>query len=217
MRNKLARFAENARRRNVVDPGKPIFSEIKGKWHEFFNNSNPIVLELGCGHGEYTVGLASLFADQNFVGVDVKGARIWKGSREAEELNLANVAFLRIRMLDLEERFTENEASSIWITFPDPRPKEKDEKRRLTSPRFMDMYSHLLRPNSCLHLKTDNLELYQYTLETLQQREDIHSLKYTDDLYQSKLYEKPQQIVTTYEKKFASRGVPIKYLRFQFN
>ncbi|MGD1892615.1 MAG: tRNA (guanosine(46)-N7)-methyltransferase TrmB [Cyclobacteriaceae bacterium] len=217
MRNKLARFAENARRRNVVEPGKPIFSEIKGKWHEFFNNSNPIVLELGCGHGEYTVGLASLFADQNFVGVDVKGARIWKGSREAEELNLANVAFLRIRMLDLEERFTENEASSIWITFPDPRPKEKDEKRRLTSPRFIDMYRHLLRPNSCIHLKTDNLEQYQYTLETLQQREDIHSLKYTDDLYQSKLYEKPQQIVTTYEKKFASRGVPIKYLRFQFN
>ncbi len=216
MRSKLARFAENSQRRNVVEPGKPIFSTIRGKWSEFFKNPNPIVLELGCGHGEYTVGLASLFPNQNFVGVDVKGARIWKGSRQAEELELPNAAFLRIRMLDLEERFEENEVSGIWITFPDPRPKEKDEKRRLTSPRFMDMYRRLLKPGSWLHLKTDNLGLYEYTLESLKERNDIQSLVCTANLYQSAFYKMPQQIVTTYEKKFSSRSVPIKYLRFQF-
>jgi tRNA (guanine-N7-)-methyltransferase len=199
-----------------VEPGKPIFSTIRGKWSEFFKNPNPIVLELGCGHGEYTVGLASLFPNQNFVGVDVKGARIWKGSRQAEELELPNAAFLRIRMLDLEERFEENEVSGIWITFPDPRPKEKDEKRRLTSPRFMDMYRRLLKPGSWLHLKTDNLGLYEYTLESLKERNDIQSLVCTANLYQSAFYKMPQQIVTTYEKKFSSRSVPIKYLRFQF-
>jgi len=216
MRSKLARFAENAQRRNVVEPGKPIFTTIKGKWNEFFDNPNPIVLELGCGHGEYTVGLAALFPHQNFVGVDVKGARIWKGSREAEELELVNAAFLRIRMLDLAEKFEENEVAGIWITFPDPRPKDKDEKRRITSPRFMDMYRQLLSPGSWVHLKTDNQGLYEYTLAMLKERNDIHSLEYTADLYRSEMYETPQQIVTTYEKKFASRGVPIKYLRFQF-
>lgn len=217
MRSKLARFAENKQRLNVIEPGKPIFTQIKGQWSSFFGNSNPITLELGCGHGEYTVGLAKLNADQNFIGVDVKGARIWKGSKEAEESGIANVAFLRIRMLDLENFFEKYEVSEIWITFPDPRPKEKDEKRRLTSPRFLDIYRMITKPNSVVHLKTDNQDLYDYTLEKLGERDDIKGLDYTTDLYQSTLYGEPQRIVTTFEQKFSSQGIPIKYLRFQFS
>ena len=146
MRNKLERFAENAERRNVVEPGKPVFLSIKGHWGEFFENDYPMTLELGCGHGEYTVGLAAMYPQRNFIGVDVKGARIWKGSSQAEEQGLSNVAFLRIRILDLEESVAEAETSEIWITFPDPRPKDRDEKRRLTAPRFLDMYKRVLQP-----------------------------------------------------------------------
>ncbi|MEQ9438578.1 MAG: tRNA (guanosine(46)-N7)-methyltransferase TrmB [Cyclobacteriaceae bacterium] len=216
MRNKLDRFAENKERRNVVEPGKPIFETIRGQWHAFFQNEYPITLELGCGHGEYTVGLASLYPAHNVIGVDVKGARIWKGSRQAEEENLPNAAFLRIRILDLEDSVAPQEATEIWVTFPDPRPKDRDEKRRLTSPRFLDMYKRVLKPGGWVHLKTDNLGLFDYTLAQLELRNDIRSLEHTHDLYQSELYGLEQQIVTTFEKKFRNKGVPIKYLRFQF-
>ena len=216
MRSKLARFAENTQRKNVIEPGKPVFNQIKGHWHSHFANNHPIVLELGCGHGEYTVGLASLHPDQNFIGVDVKGARIWRGSRDAEALNLTNAAFLRIRILNLEESFERHEVSGIWITFPDPHPKDKDEKRRLTSPRFVEIYRSILQPEHWVHLKTDNLGLYEYTLEVLNSRSDITDLVYSDNLYQSSLYGQEQQIETTYERKFARRGEKIKYIRFRF-
>lgn len=215
MRSKLSRFAENTQRKNVVEPGKPIFAKIQGNWHSYFENDYPIVLELGCGHGEYTVGLAALHPKINFVGVDVKGARIWKGSRDAEALQLSNAAFLRIRILQLEDSFAEQEAAGIWITFPDPHPKESEEKRRLTSPRFLEMYKQVLQPDSWIHLKTDNLALYEYTLEVLRNREDVQNLTYTDNLYISDLYGIEQQIQTTYERKFALRGINIKYVRFQ--
>nr|WKN36401.1 tRNA (guanosine(46)-N7)-methyltransferase TrmB [Tunicatimonas sp. TK19036] len=216
MRNKLERFAENAERRNVVEPGKPVFLSIKGHWGEFFENDYPMTLELGCGHGEYTVGLAAMYPQRNFIGVDVKGARIWKGSSQAEEQGLSNVAFLRIRILDLEESVAEAETSEIWITFPDPRPKDRDEKRRLTAPRFLDMYKRVLQPGGRVHLKTDNAGLFEYTLEQVKLRSDISDLDFTDDLYQSDLYESEQQILTTFEKKFKARGQSIKYLRFRF-
>ncbi|WKN43651.1 tRNA (guanosine(46)-N7)-methyltransferase TrmB [Tunicatimonas pelagia] len=216
MRSKLARFAENAQRKNVVEPGKPIFTSIRGNWHSYFENDHPIILELGCGHGEYTVGLATLHHQKNFIGVDVKGARIWKGSRDAEVLQLTNAAFLRIRILQLTESFAEQEVAGIWITFPDPHPKEKEEKRRLTSPRFLEMYKQVMQPGSWVHLKTDNLALYEYSREVLKEREDVHNVICTDDLYHSDLYGLEQQIETTYERKFARRGIPIKYLRFQF-
>ncbi len=216
MRSKLARFAENAQRKNVVEPGKPIFATIRGNWSSYFENDHPIVLELGCGHGEYTVGLATLHPHNNFVGVDVKGARIWKGSRDAEALQLSNAAFLRIRILQLQDSFAKHEVAGIWITFPDPHPKESEEKRRLTSPRFLEIYKEVLQPGSWIHLKTDNLALYEYTLEVLRASMDIHNVAYTDNLYRSDLYGLEQQIETTYEQKFARRGINIKYVRFQF-
>ena len=216
MRSKLARFAENTERNNLIEPGKPIFATIQGDWSNYFGNDHPIILELGWGHGEYTTGLAALYPNKNFVGVDVKGARIWKGSRDAEVNQLTNAAFLRIRILQLENSFANQEASGIWITFPDPRPKAKDEKRRLTSPRFLDMYRKILKPDSWVHLKTDNQALFEYTLEVLEERTDISDLVFTDNLYNSGLYEPEQQIETTFEQKFAQRGIPIKYLRFRF-
>lgn len=176
----------------------------------------PLPSELGCGHGEYTVGLADMYPERNFIGVDVKGARIWKGSSQAVEQNLTNVAFMRIRILDLEERISEREVSEIWITFPDPRPKDRDEKRRLTSPRFLDMYQRILKAGGWIHLKTDNLGLFDFTIEQLKLRDNISNLEFTHDLYQSDLYQAEQQIVTTFERKFQAKGVPIKYLRFQF-
>lgn len=217
MRNKLDRFRENTERRNVVEPGKPTFETIKGQWHSFFDNRQPITFELGCGKGAYTLGLARLYPDQNFVGVDVKGARIWVGSSQAEEEKLDNVAFLRIRMLDITQYVGPHEAASLWITFPDPRPRDRDAKRRLTSGRFLDLYRQIVVPGGWVHLKTDNEELLNFTLDTLRTREDIRDLVHTDDLYSSGLYETEQQIATDYERRFRDEGKRITYLRFRFN
>lgn len=216
MRNKLTRFQENAQRENVIEPGKPIFDTIKGNWHQHFGNDHPIVLELGCGKGEYTVGLASIFSDRNFIGVDVKGARIWKGSKIADEEGLANVAFLRIRILEIEGFVAENEASEIWITFPDPRPRDRDEKRRLTSSRFLDIYRHIINPGGWIHFKTDDTPLFDFTLELLHSRNDITSLTYTRDFHNSDMPERQYNIITGYEKRFVEQGVKIKYLKFCF-
>lgn len=216
MRSKLTRFQENAQRENVIEPGKPIFETIKGTWHQYFNNQNPIVLELGCGRGEYTVGLARIFPEKNYVGVDVKGARIWKGSKIANEEGLLNVAFLRIRILEIEHYVAENEVNEIWITFPDPRPRDRDEKRRLTSSRFLDIYKRITQPESWIHFKTDNTPLFDFTLELLQSRNDIGSLRFTHDFYTSNLPERHYNIITGYEKRFVEQGVQIKYLKFRF-
>lgn len=216
MRNKLARFQENAQRENVIEPGKPVFDTIKGNWHQHFGNDHPVVLELGCGKGEYTVGLASIFPERNFIGIDVKGARIWKGSKIAEEEGLSNVAFLRIRILEIEQYVAENEASEIWITFPDPRPRDRDEKRRLTSTRFLDIYKRITKPGGWIHFKTDNTPLFDFTLELLQNRDDITALAYTRDFHTSDMPERQYNIITGYEKRFVEQGVKIKYLKFRF-
>lgn len=216
MRSKLRRFRENAERKNVIEPGKPVFERICGKWHEHFQNDQPLVLELGCGKGAYTVGLARLFPEKNFVGVDVKGARIWAGSKMAEEEGLHNVAFLRIRILEIEKYVGELEASEIWITFPDPRPRDRDTKRRLTSSRHLDIYKRITKPGSWVHLKTDNTPLFDFTLEVLQNREDISSLTFTRDFHASDFPEKQFGIVTGYEHRFLEEGIHIKYLKFQF-
>ncbi|MBO9700661.1 MAG: tRNA (guanosine(46)-N7)-methyltransferase TrmB [Sporocytophaga sp.] len=217
-KNKLKRFAVNAQRRNVVEPGKEIFEKIKGNWNNFFDNENEIILELGCGRGEYTTGLASLFPQKNYIGVDIKGARIWKGSCVAEENNLTNAAFLRIRMYELENFFSEGEADEIWITFPDPRPVDKHEKHRLTYPRYIDSYLKILKPGGILHLKTDNLQLHEYTLAVMENYKDrIKSIIHTEDLYNSPMLSDHYGIQTTYERRFLMENALINYLKVEFN
>ncbi len=217
MKRKLERFKEIEGQPNVIEPSKEIYHYVKGKWSEdFFKNSNPITLELACGRGEYTVGLAKLFPDNNYIGVDIKGERIWKGSFRAKEDNLSNVAFLRTMILLIENFFEDGEVNEIWITFPDPRPRKRDIKRRLTSPRFLAIYKRLLNPGGYVRLKTDNTGLYEYSLEELQARKDIADLKFTDDVYNSVLRPECFDIRTRYEDEFASKGEKIKYLRFQF-
>lgn len=217
-RQKLARFAINAQRENVIEPGKEIFACIKGKWREYFKNDHPIVLEVGCGRGEYTTGLAAIFPEKNFVGIDIKGARIWKGSTVAVENNLKNAAFLRTKIQNISDFFDQGEVNEIWITFPDPRPKDKDERRRLTNPRFLAIYKHLMVPEGIIHFKTDNEGLFDYTLhEVLNVQVPVKDLVYTKDLYQSDLLQEHYGIQTTYERKFLGTGNRINYMRFRFS
>lgn len=214
MRKKLQRFYDNAQSRNVIEPDKPIYKAIKGKWRSLqFKNQHPIVVELACGKGTYTVQLAALFPDKNLIGVDIKGARIWVGSRYATANKLENVAFLRTNIEQVDQFFEENEVDELWITFPDPRPRKRDEKRRLTSPLFLNLYRSILRPGGIVHLKTDNAMLFAYTIEALH-AQNIKQLVYTEDLYQSNLLENHYGIQTPYEKRFLEQGKKIKYLCF---
>ena len=217
MKRKQERFRIIEERYNVIEPSKPIYQGIKGKWaQDHFQNEQPITVELACGRGEYSVGLGGLFPHRNFVGVDVKGERIWKGSTLALEKGLQNVAFLRTQILLIENFFGPNEIDEIWMTFPDPRPRKRDIKRRLTSPRFLEMYKRLLQPQGYFRLKTDNTILFEYTLEELQSRTDITDLVFTRDLYSSDLRPECFDIRTRYEEEFAAKGEKIKYLRFRF-
>ncbi|MFT2007714.1 tRNA (guanosine(46)-N7)-methyltransferase TrmB [Pontibacter sp. 13R65] len=215
-RSKLKKFSEIAERENVLEEGNELYGHLGGKWDEIhFENTNPIVVEIGCGRGEYTLGMARLFPDKNFIGVDIKGARLWKGSTIAIEEGLENVSFLRTYVEQISDQFAAGEVSEVWITFPDPRPKDRDIKRRLTSPRFLALYKHILKPDGIVHLKTDNLGLFEYTLEVLQEA-PIKNLISTTDLYQSELQEHTMGIYTKYEKQYLQEGVPIKYLQFKF-
>ena len=216
-RKKLIRFQENTEKQNLLEPGKPLYETIKGNWNkEYFHNANPIVLELACGRGEYTTGLASQIPAKNFVGVDVKGDRLWKGAVIAETQGLKQVAFLRTQIEQLDNFFVPGEASEIWITFPDPRPKDRDDKRRLTHPRFLEMYRRILSPGGLVHLKTDDKDLFEYSLQTVKEigATDLH---YTDDLYHSNLFTFHYGIKTRYEQKYITQGMPINYLQFKLN
>jgi tRNA (guanine-N7-)-methyltransferase len=215
----LKRFAENAERADIVEPGKSTYEQLRGCWHaDFFENQQGITLEVGCGKGEYTVGLASRYPERNFLGLDIKGDRIWRGSTRAEALGLTNVGFIRTRALDLPKHFAPGELSEIWITFPDPRPRDRDIKRRLTAPRYLDLYQQLLKPGGLVHLKTDNEGLFDYSLETLQQRPGVTLLAFTKDLYATpELLPHAEDIETNFESKYRAQGVPIKYLQFQLS
>lgn len=213
-RSKLEKFQVIAERRNVIEAGKEIFDTIQGNWFGFFGNNHELVVEIGCGKGEYTIGMANLFPNKNFVGVDIKGSRIWKGSTLAEENGLTNVAFLRNFVEKLDTSFSPNEISEIWITFPDPRPRKGEAKKRLTSPRFLDLYESLVKPGGTIHFKTDDQDLFAYTLEVLQSRQ-ASDLIYTFDLYESDLQHHTLNIQTTYEKRFLAEGIKIKYLQFK--
>ncbi len=217
MKSKLKRFEIIAGRDNVLERGKDIYTKIKGNWCSlYFKNDRPITIELACGRGEYSVGLASRFPDRNYVGVDMKGDRLWKGSSLAIEQSLSNVAFLRTQIVDIESFFDSGEVDEIWLTFPDPRPKKRDVKRRLTSPRFIDSFRNVIRPGGYFRFKTDNTPLFDYTLEQLSMRNDIDDLRYTHDLYESDLRGECFDIKTKYETIFTAKGERIKYLRFVF-
>ncbi len=201
----------------MIEPGKELFSKIRGHWNTlYFINNNPITVELACGRGEYSVALAKLFPNRNHLGVDIKGDRIWKGSTLAVEQKLANIGFLRTDILNMDVFFDPHELDEIWLTFPDPRPKKRDVKRRLTNGRFLELYKKVLRPGGYLRLKTDNTGLFEYTLEELSQRDDIEDMVSTHDVYQSPLRTECFDIKTRYEEMFASQGEKIKYLRFRF-
>ncbi|GAB3786719.1 tRNA (guanosine(46)-N7)-methyltransferase TrmB [Spirosoma horti] len=212
-RRKTHRFLQNAESANVIEVGKPLYKTIRGNWRtDYFNNTNPIVLELACGKGEYTVGLAQAFPEVNFIGVDIKGDRIARGSRAAQTLGLRNVAFLRTDINFLTEFFRAGEVNEIWITFPDPQPRPKQEKHRLTHPRFLSTYQRLLVAGGTLHLKTDSPELFAYSLDQVKQAR-VADLQYTTDLYNSPLNDIHLGIKTKYEQLFFDKGFTINYLQ----
>jgi tRNA (guanine-N7-)-methyltransferase len=213
-KDKLKRFAEIATFSNVLEmeAGLP----YQGQWAtNFFKNSNAVVLELACGKGEYTVNLAQLFPDKNFIGIDYKGNRIWRGAKTAVEENIPNVGFLRIQIENLTNYFAEGEIDEIWITFPDPQPQLSREKKRLTSPRFLEMYKQLLKPGGFVNLKTDNDALHAYTAEKIEERNLILHVK-TEDLYHSPYATEVLNIKTYYEKKYLKDNKNINYLQFSF-
>ena len=185
---------------------------FKGRWNEkFFSNQHPIILELGCGKGEYTVGLAKINPEKNFIGIDLKGARLWRGCQSVNDDHLTNVAFIRSMVDHIEYYFSPEEVSEIWITFPDPQPGK--ERKRLTSVRFLDKYQRILKPGGIIHLKTDDFEFYRYTLRVA--LEQGHKILYsTDDLYHSEISADTMSIQTFYETRWLSQGKKICYLRF---
>jgi len=220
-KNKLKRFEENTTFPNLIQPKfEEVFRNehpIKGKWNEsFFKNNKPIVLELGCGKGEYTVGLAKLFPEKNFIGIDIKGARLWRGAKTAHENGMANVAFVRTRIENITSFFGKDEVSEIWITFPDPQLKRINELKRLTSSVFLGLYKTFLKPQGLIHLKTDSLELHRYTRALI----ELNGLKvhtHTDDLYASVTDDPILSIRTFYEQQFLDRGLPITYICFELS
>lgn len=224
-RNKLQKFAELLTFPNVLenfDAGQPQLTgsngetlDLKGKWAtEHFKNDRPITVELACGRGEYSLGLARLYPDRNFIGVDVKGARIWKGARIALEEGLQNVAFLRTRIEQIGYFFAPEEISEIWITFPDPFLKDSKSNRRLTSAPFLNAYRKILKKEGIIHLKTDSPELYEFTLETLNEDPNIQLLYHDADIYSKPLAFPELELKTYYEAMHLAVGKTIKYVRF---
>ncbi len=213
-KDKLRRFAEIETFANVyeLDAGK----SLKGKWSKMhFKNDAPLVLELACGKGEYTVNLAQLFPEKNFIGIDYKGNRIWRGAKTAIEESIENVAFLRIQIEQILDYFDADEVSEIWITFPDPQPQISREKKRLTAPRFLEKYKVILQESAPINLKTDNDDFYAFTLETIEQL-GLKLHVRTEDLYRSDLVDEVLSIKTYYEKKYLAHDKNINYVRFSF-
>ena len=213
MRRKQHRFQHNQVADNVIERGKPLYTTIKGRWPEFFGNDHPLVLELACGKGEYTVGLAENEPDKNIIGIDIKGDRIARGSKKAMEKGLKNAAFLRTGIQFMDEFFIESEIAEIWLIHPDPQPRDKEEKRRLTNDHFLDMYRKFLKKDGIFRLKTDSPFLYEYTLDLLAKRSDYELIDHTNDLYNSYLHREHFDIQTHYEKLWVEKGYTINYLK----
>lgn len=217
-KNKLKKFAEMETFHNVFQP--PYDPELAGHWRDrYFHNENPVVLELGCGRGEYTVGLAERYPEKNFIGVDIKGARMWAGAKEAEIKELKNVAFLRTNIEFITEFFAAGEVDEIWITFCDPQMKKAT--KRLTSTYFMQRYHRIVKPGGLIHLKTDSPFLYTYTTEMLRLN-PYPVVAQTDDLYADSLdsigiFRDARALQTHYEKQWLDRGMKIKYIEWRLD
>jgi tRNA (guanine-N7-)-methyltransferase len=218
-KNKLKRFEENKTFPHLFQPSPEVMYTqdffLKGKWNsEYFKNNNRIILEVGCGKGEYTVGLAQRHPENNYIGLDIKGPRLWRGSKTVSELALNNVAFIRNKVEFLNSFFSENEIAEVWITFPDPQPVKF--KKRLTSARFLEIYSKLLCTDGCIHLKTDSDLFYEFTQKIIKTN-GLKVLYSTDDLYASEYINPAFDIKTFYEKKFLQINKNINYIKFSLN
>ncbi|MBN09549.1 MAG: tRNA (guanosine(46)-N7)-methyltransferase TrmB [Flavobacteriaceae bacterium] len=221
-KNKLKRFNENLTFPNVIQPDRKILESdsfiYKGKWKEnYFNNENDIILELGCGKGEYVISLAKENPNKNFIGIDIKGARFWRGAKTAIEENISNVSFVRVKIEMILAIFSENEINEIWLTFPDPQIKHKRTKLRLINPEFLEKYKFILAPMGLVNLKTDSEFLYGYTLGLLENIsctiKHIHHDIYNNSNSPSRVI----NIQTFYEKKFLKENKSIKYIQFYWN
>jgi tRNA (guanine-N7-)-methyltransferase len=220
-KNKIRKWMEMESYRHVIQPEfSDVFKKdhaLKGKWSsEFFCNSNPVVLELGCGKGEYTLNLAQIYPGKNFIGIDIKGSRIWSGAKTAIEIGLNNVAFIRTRIEFIESFFGTEEVDEIWLIFPDPQLKKRRNKKRLTSPRFLNAYREFLKFENVIHLKTDSKELYHYTKNLLEFNQLI-ILQSIDDLYATSLSNKTLSFKTYYEQEFLKQDKKITYLKFSLS
>lgn len=218
-KNKLKKFADLDTYENVVQiPFKQLESEgfqYKGKWSsEFFGNDHPVILELGCGKGEYTVKLASHYPEFNFIGIDIKGSRMWNGATKAKELGLKNVGFLRTNIENVGLFFGDGEIAEIWLTFPDPQMKKT--RKRLTATNFMESYRTIMVENGIVHLKSDSNFMYLYT-EAMVAENQFEVLRQTDNLYHSDILDEVLSIQTFYEKQWLDRGISIKYLSFRLS
>jgi tRNA (guanine-N7-)-methyltransferase len=213
-KNKLRKFDDMSKWSHVFQQAQYVAVDhpLKGRWGmDFFGNDKPIVVELGCGKGEYTVGLAGLYPEKNFIGIDIKGARMWTGARESAEKGMKNVAFIRTHIEFIERFFAPAEIAEIWLTFPDPQMKKV--RKRLTSTRFLPDYQGLLREDGRIHLKTDSSFLFNYTVEVVKAN-DLPVVVQTDDLYHSGWADKILSIQTFYESQWLQRGLSIKYIQF---
>ena len=219
-KNKLKRFNENETFTNVIQPSREEVLDnfsFKGKWHSFFKNTHPIVIELGCGKGEYTIDLAKKNPNKNFIGIDIKGARFWRGAKTALEDNLGNVAFVRTQIELVDFIFDKGEVDEIWITFPDPQIKYKRTKHRMTNHAFLKKYDLILKKDGVINLKTDSEFMHGYTLGLLhgEGHEIVHA---NHDVYKD--YYSPNEVTGTqtfYEKKYLEKGKAITYIKFKLN
>ncbi|MAO46876.1 MAG: tRNA (guanosine(46)-N7)-methyltransferase TrmB [Crocinitomicaceae bacterium] len=224
-KDKLKKWAENANFNHVFEPDlqaavKGVDGEMKGKWSEVFKNDNPITVEFGCGKGEYTVGLAKMYPERNFVGVDIKGHRFWRGAKTAQEENIPNVAFLRTRLEFIERFFEKEEVSEVWLTFSDPQPKDEKGTKRITSPVYIERYKNILKPGSLINVKTDSVLLYDLSKEGYVEKGYDIQID-SRDVYGELVHEVSEElrqaleIKTYYEKRWLSEGKKIHFIQLK--
>jgi tRNA (guanine-N7-)-methyltransferase len=220
VKKKLEHFAENLTFNHLFQDPYPDFNlefDLKNNWKtDYFQNDHPLIIELGCGKGEYSVNLGLQNPHKNFIGMDIKGARMWRGCKMVEKMGLQNVAFIRSRIEYIEYFFGKDEVDEIWITFPDPQPQSNRKRKRLTSPLFLNRYVKFLKPDGIIHLKTDNEGLYNYTLDIIQ--EEKHKLLFaSEDIYKLPYPHEATTIQTFYEAIYLKQDIPIKYIEFSLN